>query len=545
MWQPIYRKVTFGNHSRLHQTVAPTPIANVIQVAELAGLAYQGMRIDVKSVSHKSSVPNTQQSSKTQLGSKGRDIVADATQWQHAGHPLSGAFPSTAVWSSAGMIQAKLEIGSPHDAMEQEADAVADRVVRGPASGLAFAGVGQQSPDSIQRKCAGCEDEMVQRKVQSPSAPPVASSQLSSQIQSTRGGGQRLDGPTRQAMEQGIGHDFGGVRIHTGDYATQMSREISAKAFTVGNDIYFNAGQYQPGTEQGKHLLAHELTHTVQQNHGIAPKQIQRDPETDQLPGSQYLDFFTKAYYDLDYRRVDGGGDSTWVILEYSDGTIIDFNLYDIVEQKDPAYSSMEALRDAHLGPGDRIIPASLNSATLPNLWRVRAEAELRMNEAFLQLLDAAMPAVLFVIAAGSSTLTLSKPIPRSSVAPIISQRLRAGYRTAGTGAAATVVFKASTVADDLFAQVAGVTSNARKMLDAGKILSSMQGLTAAQKLEAMLAFFNKIGYATKGAPTQTVQYFQIIAEKGGYMFHFMKDTGVIMYGKYDTTTMQWVWVTL
>jgi len=73
-------------------------------------------------------------------------------------------------------------------------------------------------------------------------------------------------------MENRFGTDFSEVKIHTGSQAIQMSRELNAQAFTVGNDIYFNEGKYNPSSDAGKHLLAHELTHTVQQNGGIGRK---------------------------------------------------------------------------------------------------------------------------------------------------------------------------------------------------------------------------------------------------------------------------------
>jgi hypothetical protein len=76
-------------------------------------------------------------------------------------------------------------------------------------------------------------------------------------------------------MQSRFGTDFSSVNIHTGDEAIQMNRELNAKAFTVGSDIYFNQGQYNPNSDDGNHLLAHELTHTIQQGNGIQ-RQIQR-----------------------------------------------------------------------------------------------------------------------------------------------------------------------------------------------------------------------------------------------------------------------------
>jgi hypothetical protein len=89
-----------------------------------------------------------------------------------------------------------------------------------------------------------------------------------------------MDHGTQSFMESRFGTDFSDVRIHTGSQAVQMSRGLNAQAFTVGNDVYFNEGKYSPNFDSGKHLLAHELTHTVQQGGGIGRK-VQRDYATD------------------------------------------------------------------------------------------------------------------------------------------------------------------------------------------------------------------------------------------------------------------------
>ncbi len=87
------------------------------------------------------------------------------------------------------------------------------------------------------------------------------------------GGGKPLDGKTRSHMEAGIGANFSNVRVHTGAHASQLNRSISAKAFTRGSNVFFDRGQYNPGSIAGQRLLAHELTHTVQQ--GASPS-VQR-----------------------------------------------------------------------------------------------------------------------------------------------------------------------------------------------------------------------------------------------------------------------------
>jgi hypothetical protein len=99
-----------------------------------------------------------------------------------------------------------------------------------------------------------------------------ASSNLESQLSSSKGGGSPLPDEVRSFMEPRIGADFGSVRVHTDSEAVQMNRELSAQAFTHGSDIYFGAGKYNPSSSDGKRLLAHELTHVVQQTGGVQPK---------------------------------------------------------------------------------------------------------------------------------------------------------------------------------------------------------------------------------------------------------------------------------
>ncbi|MCL4298020.1 MAG: DUF4157 domain-containing protein [Anaerolineae bacterium] len=121
---------------------------------------------------------------------------------------------------------------------------------------------GEAEPDG---ECAECkaEREAVQRQAADPakedSIPPSVTMALQS------GGGQSLDRTTRSSMEQAFGVDFRGVRVHTGAQASQAARDINATAFTHGQDIFFDEGKFQPGTSAGDRLLAHELTHTIQQ----------------------------------------------------------------------------------------------------------------------------------------------------------------------------------------------------------------------------------------------------------------------------------------
>jgi len=157
-------------------------------------------------------------------------------------------------------IQAKKWVSSPGDESEKEADEVANKVMRMPDS------------TQIQRKCAACEDE--EKKVQRKTGPsgagakagtPAVSPMLSSKLSASQAHGSRIDGATQSFMGERFGVDFSNVKVHTDAEAAQMNRELNARAFTLGRDIYFNSGEYAPHLNSGRHLLAHELVHTVQQ----------------------------------------------------------------------------------------------------------------------------------------------------------------------------------------------------------------------------------------------------------------------------------------
>jgi hypothetical protein len=87
-------------------------------------------------------------------------------------------------------------------------------------------------------------------------------------IESSRGGGHALDGGVQSQMGEALGADFSGVRVHANADADGLNRSLQARAFTVGQDIYFRQGEYSPGSSTGRELLAHELTHVVQQSPG-------------------------------------------------------------------------------------------------------------------------------------------------------------------------------------------------------------------------------------------------------------------------------------
>jgi hypothetical protein len=167
-------------------------------------------------------------------------------------------------------FQPKLTVGPTNDVYEQEADAVADKVMRMEDHEQIQTKI---SPLNIQRKCAACEEEEhAQRKEDRASQRSEAPCIVSDAINA---GGAPLEEGTKSFMENRFGYDFGNVKIHTDTIAAKSAQSINALAYTNGNSIVFNQGQYSPETESGKRLLAHELTHVVQQN-GVQRTMIQR-----------------------------------------------------------------------------------------------------------------------------------------------------------------------------------------------------------------------------------------------------------------------------
>lgn len=183
------------------------------------------------------------------------------------------AFGGIPVYPKApSIIQTKLKVNAPGDAYEREADRIADTVMRMPEPSVRRAcACGGECPACKGRKEEG---EGLQRKhTASYDAPQVAPSVVRDALRSP---GRALDAPTHNFMAARFGRDFNGVRVHTGPVADEAARAINARAFTLGADIVFGSGQYAPGATEGRRLLAHELTHVVQQQGSTAPAAIQR-----------------------------------------------------------------------------------------------------------------------------------------------------------------------------------------------------------------------------------------------------------------------------
>jgi len=191
----------------------------------------------------------------------------------------------------SNVIQAKLKIGKPNDKYEQEADRVADIVMRMPepkeSRVTSHKSLDKKDDENVQPKLIAEritplvqrqaepeeeeEKELIQPKGDSSSTAEMNPG-VESNINPLRGGGQTLPESTRSYFEKRFGYDFSGVRVHTEDKASDATKAVNARAFTVSNNIVFNRGNYSPETSSGKRLLAHELTHVVQQTkRGLSP----------------------------------------------------------------------------------------------------------------------------------------------------------------------------------------------------------------------------------------------------------------------------------
>jgi hypothetical protein len=173
-------------------------------------------------------------------------------------------------------IQPKLKISQPGDEYEQEADRVAEQVMKMSVLDDSVGPMMSTKEEGIDRKCAVCEmkeeeEEKVnlnisRRAVSTTTATLEGSDEIANEIKDIRSsGGSSLDPDTKKFMEPRFGYDFGNIRIHADEKSARSANSIKALAYTVGNNIVFGEGQYQPNTLNGRRLLAHELIHVIQQ----------------------------------------------------------------------------------------------------------------------------------------------------------------------------------------------------------------------------------------------------------------------------------------
>lgn len=212
-----------------------------------------------------------------------RFLQANAAEFK-GGSLFEHDFSRIPIFSSPPVkIQPKLTVNLPGDEYEREADRVAQQIMdmghltpsdnqhqtieKGQA-GIPLTPMAETIPPIMSRRdaqkneakvhteCNTCQEEQSM----------AISPDLESAIHRERGTGTALEDNVRKPMQQVFGTDFSHVRIHSDQMSDKLSNQLQARAFTAGNDIFFRKGEYQPETGQGNKLLAHELTHVVQQN---------------------------------------------------------------------------------------------------------------------------------------------------------------------------------------------------------------------------------------------------------------------------------------
>ncbi len=210
-------------------------------------------------------------------------------------------------------VQAKLQVGAVDDPLEHEADRAAERVMRmpdpGAAPSLSRAGGFLQRKCSCrgsgEEECEACkekhEKEQIQRKTDGNAGAARAPALVHEVLRSP---GQPLDAAARRYFEPRFAYDFSRVRVHRDQRAAESARSVHALAYTVGDRLVFGSGQYAPQTETGRHLIAHELAHTIQQASGPNPL-VQRAVSKDWDKLKDYLTYglFDWAITDADAHK--------------------------------------------------------------------------------------------------------------------------------------------------------------------------------------------------------------------------------------------------
>lgn len=217
------------------------------------------------------------------------------------GSGSAGFFRLVARSRSAPEVQPSLTVSKPSDPLEREAEATAVAVNRMPTA-------------QVQRRTEP-GDQVHRTGVGAPAVAP----QAHTEIQRATTGGQALPSGVRDDMEPRLGADLGDVRIHADEQAASLSNHMSAQAFTYRNHVFFGRGQYQPETDSGRHLLAHELTHTIQQGATVQRQAVRNDvdqrrpevstpggtPTVQRLGVQDALDYFAdKAHHIPGFRML-------------------------------------------------------------------------------------------------------------------------------------------------------------------------------------------------------------------------------------------------
>jgi hypothetical protein len=213
-----------------------------------------------------------------------------------------GRNPTAETKPSLFRLQPKLRIGAVDDPLEREADRMADRVLHMPdarprpaAASLSAGGGFVQRKCSCGGSCDSCKSEAAHDEQGPVRLKPAAATLTTTRSVAPpivhdvlRSPGRPLDAATKSFMEPRFGREFSHVRVHTGSAAELSAMDVNARAYTVGSHIVFGQGHFAPGTQEGRRLIAHELTHVVQQS-GRGSLMVSReeaDPEEEKTRGA-------------------------------------------------------------------------------------------------------------------------------------------------------------------------------------------------------------------------------------------------------------------
>ncbi|HYM74184.1 MAG TPA: DUF4157 domain-containing protein [Stellaceae bacterium] len=280
-----------------------------------------------------------------------RSSAAGLTSWPDRGRrpPQDRASGRGAAWDFSTItpapvgLQAKLAVGSLDDPQEHEADRVADTVLRMPDPAA-------PADTKLQRQCQTCaDDEREKRKLSrkefggaaslgGAAAPPIVHDVLNSP-------GEPLDAATRSFMEDRFGYDFQHVRVHSDAEAAESAAAVDALAYTVGSHMVFGAGQYAPGSARGRRLLAHEMTHVVQQGSGAERPRLRRfaASETSKIAPT-FQDMLTQIRQLIDAATTNG--QFNWdYFVEISGGTSAGRQIDKALGSNDPTIKSKLLVR--------------------------------------------------------------------------------------------------------------------------------------------------------------------------------------------------------
>ncbi|MEA5470576.1 DUF4157 domain-containing protein [Spirulina sp. 06S082] len=211
-----------------------------------------------------------------------------ADNWQtNSQNPLGGMYSNNPSSTNTTPIQAKLTLGKIGDPYEQEADRVAKEVVQRIHT--------PETPSSPPENPVQMKPTLQRQDALGGGEIP---NEIESAIDSARGGGQPLDNSLQQSMGGAMGADFSNVKVHTDSQADRLNQSLQAKAFTTGQDVFFRQGAYNPKSKGGQELVAHELTHVMQQNgNAVQPKSLHTTPQNESVVQPVFFDSDLNKHY--------------------------------------------------------------------------------------------------------------------------------------------------------------------------------------------------------------------------------------------------------